>query len=68
MEKKIGEKIKIGETVLIVKESEKANCDHCYFYIKCRKYMFEVVSNIVGECSSITRRDRKSVVFVKVDK
>lgn len=63
----IGEKIKLGNVSLIVEESYEYDCHNCFFYKLCRYECYKEVTNMIGECTSINRKDEKSVVFVKAE-
>lgn len=67
IEYKIGEKIQFGFKVLTLVESLNIDlCKNCFIRAYLPGYCSWLTKNVVGECSSSSRSDRKSVVFIEV--
>lgn len=66
-EYKIGEKIQFGFKVLTPVESLNPDlCKNCFIRAHLPGYCLWLTRNVVGECGSPSRSDRKNVVFIEV--
>lgn len=66
-EYKIGEKIQFGFKVLTPVESLNPDlCKNCFIRAYLPGDCLWLTRNVIGECGSLSRSDRKNVVFIEV--
>lgn len=63
---KVGEVFQCGLIKLKCEKEQKTRgcCDGCFFHFNC---FTEITSEIAGPCNSLRRKDKTSVIFVKVE-
>ena len=66
MERQIGERFDFGGVTLEVGEGEKNSCDGCYL---CGTKIcgYDIIINYLGCCAYSERKDKKDVIFKKVE-
>ena len=66
MERQIGEKFDFLGVKLEVIEGEKNSCDGCYL---CGTKIcgYDIIINYLGYCAYFERKDKKDVIFKKVE-
>ena len=67
MERRIGDKFELNDTILTVVESKDANCDYCFLFQHHLSCANESTRAIVGACDAYERCDHKDVIFVEVE-
>lgn len=65
MERKIGEKFSFLGITLLVEEASDGHCEHCYIFDHALPCCNKAVVGITGQCSSVSRKDGKNVVFME---
>lgn len=58
----VGDKIKLGNLTLLVKNAQGYECGDCFFKRLCDKNLFDEVTDMVGDCVF-----GKNVTFIKLD-
>lgn len=66
-EYKIGEKIQFGFKVLTPVEMMGTDlCEDCFIKEHLPSHCLWLTRNVIGECGSSSRSDRRNVVFIEV--
>ena len=68
MERKIGDIFTLDGKTFKVIESKDEFCFECYFYSKCGIQCSDsIVRETIGVCEDSKRKDKKNIVFIKVE-
>lgn len=62
----IGDEFHLGRTKIRVENSDEDNCVGCIFQ-KMSWVTCDLLEDFIGYCGSNTRKDKKSIIFVKVE-